>query len=190
MCARSSIVAVIAALALLGAACGGGDDGGSSEPTGPRLPKGPKIDVTEPCTLLGDDQVAKVFDAAVTVDPTSGNSPLTTDCAYVVGDPAARTGTLVVNIVFPALTSLDGAVDVVESDRANAQIAGSGVVNLEIGEAGYVQRPRSVVEVAASDDLAFSLQWMPAGGPGEGSPITPEIEADLTALAENIVQRA
>ena len=27
-------------------------------------------------------------------------------------------------------------------------------------------------------------------GPGEGSPITPEIEADLTALAENIVQRA
>jgi hypothetical protein len=184
---RKSVVVSGVVVALLAAACGGGDDGGARNAS--NLPKGPKIDVTQPCSLLGEAQVAKVLGAPVTVDPTAGGSPITTDCSYVVGDPAAPVGTLGANIVFPALTSLANAVDVVESDRANAQIAGPGVESLEIGKAGFVQRPFSVVEVAASDDLGFSLQWFPAGGTGGGSPITPAVEKDLSALAADIAQR-
>lgn len=185
-----SVVVGCAALMLLAAACGGGGgDAGGSTPTGPKISKGPTIDLAKPCTLLGQEQVAKVFGEPVTVDDTAGGSPLTTDCTYVVGDPAAPTGTLVVNIVYPSLTSLANAVDVVESDRANAQIAGPGVGDLEIGEAGFVQRPRGVVEVAESDDFGFSLQWYPTGSPPDGSPITPAVEEGLSTLAADIVQR-
>jgi len=185
---RAIVVALVVALAATAAACGGGGDDGQTTPTGP---KGPKFVKNDPCSLLSDTQVGEVFGEPVTVDPTNGGSPLTTDCAYIIGDPAAPVGRLDVNIVFPAIGAGEGAdaLGVVESDRANAQIAGPGVFDLDVGEAGFLQSSRSVAEFVVSAKLAVSLQWYPAGGPPEGSPVTDEVEAGLTTLATDISSR-
>jgi hypothetical protein len=184
------VVALVVALAATAAACGGGSDG-QTEPTGPTLANGPKFVKNDPCSLLSDAQVGEVFGEPVTVDPTNGGSPLTTDCAYIVGDPATPVGRLDVNVVFPAIGAGEGAdaLSVVESDRANAQIAGPGVFDLDVGEAGFLQSSRSVAEFVVSPKLAVSLQWYPTGGPPEGSPVTDEVEAGLTTLATDISTR-
>ncbi len=180
--------ALVGALVLGAAACGGGDDASSA----PTRPKGPRFDASDPCTLLSDTSVQKVFGEAVTVDPTNNQSPLTTDCAYVVGDPAAPTGRLVANIVFPGVGTGEGAdaLSVVESDRAIAQIAGPGVFDLGLGQQpGFLESARSVAEFFVSPKLAVSLQWYPTGGPPEGSAVTDEIQANLTTLAQNVATR-
>lgn len=180
---------LVVALALTAAACGGGDDDGGQ--TTPSVPDGPKYTEGDPCTIVSDTQVGELFGEPVTVDPTSGGSPLTTDCAYEVGDPSAPTGRLVVNTVFPAFGVGEDAdaLSVVESDRANAQIAGPGVFDLDVGQAGFIESSRSIAELVVKPRLAVSLQWYPTGGPPEGSPITEDVRANLTALATNIADR-
>lgn len=183
---------LVVALALTAVACGGGDDGGGqTTPSGPDLPDGPSYKSGDPCSIVSDAQVGTVFGEPVTVDATNGGSPLTTDCAYTVGDPAAPAGRLVVNTVFPALGVGEeaDALSVVESDRANAQIAGPGVFDLDVGQAGFIESSRSIAELVVRPRLAVSLQWYPAGGPPEGSPITDDVRANLTSLATNIVDR-
>ena len=180
--------ALVLAIAVGAVACGGGDDGSSSS----KRPTGPKFDASDPCTLLSDATVQTVFGEAVTVDPTNNQSPLTTDCAYVVGDPAAPTGRLVANVVFPALGTGEGsdALSVVEGDRAIAQLAGPGVFDLGLGkQPGFLESGRSVAEFFVSPKLAVSLQWYPTGGPPEGSPVTEEIQANLTTLAQDVAGR-
>ncbi len=182
------LTVVIGGLAVLGVACGGGDDDSG---TTQKRPSGPAFDVEDPCTLLSASQVEKVFGEPVTVDATNNASPLTTDCAYVVGDPAAPTGRLVANVVFPAFGAGEGAdaLSVVESDRALAQIAGEGVFDLGLGVPGFLESRRSFVEFFVRPKLAVSLQWYPTGGAPEGTPVTEEVEADLTALATHITSR-
>jgi hypothetical protein len=156
-----------------------------------KLPKGPKIDRTKPCTLLSTAQVAKVFATTATVDPTNADSVIATDCAWVVGDPAAPAGRLVALVLYPAFggsPSID-AVDIVESDRASAQISGSSVVDLPLGKGGFIERPRSFAEVAPTKMFAFSLEWQPTGGPPEGTLITPAVKAALSKLAADVSRR-
>jgi len=185
---RTAVTALLVGVLGLVAGCGGGD-GGDSTPT--TLANAPRFEQGDPCTLISAEQVGAVFDAPVTVDATNAQSPLTTDCAYIVGDPAAPLGRLVVNIVFPALGVGEDAdaLSVVENDRANAQLAGPGVFNLDVGQAGFVQSSRSLVELVVNADLAVSLQWFAADAPPEGEPITDEVEADLTTLASDITRR-
>ena len=108
-----------------------------------------------------------------------------------MGDPAAPAGRLVVNIAFPALGVGEDAdaLSVVESDRATAQIAGPGVFDLPVGQAGFLESARSIAEFVVRKNLAVSLQWYPTGGPPEGSPVTPEIREHLTTLAQDIADR-
>ena len=156
----------------------------------PKLGRGPKIDPSEPCTLLAERQVERVFEPKVVLDPTNGGSPLNVDCAWVVGDTGAPVGRLVGVVVYPVFAGdQSSAVNIVESDRANAQIAGPGVVDLPLGKGGFIQKPVSLVEVAPNKKFAFSLQWLPEGGPPEGSPITPEVRSLLTRFATDITKR-
>jgi hypothetical protein len=154
------------------------------------LPKGPRIDPAEPCTLLGQHQVEKYFEPKVILDKTNAGSPLNVDCAWDVGDTGAPVGRLVAVVVYPAFGGdASNAVNIVESDRANAQIAGPGVVDFPLGKGGFIEKPISLVEVAPNKTFAFSLQWFAAGGPPEGSPITPEAQALLTTFARDIAKR-
>jgi hypothetical protein len=183
---------LVVALALTAAACGGDDGGGQTTPSGPKGPDGPAYDAGDPCSIVSGAQVGEAFfGGPVSVDPTNGGSPLTTDCAYIVGDPAAPSGRLVVNTVFPALGVGEDAdaLSVVESDRANAQIAGPGVFDLDVGQAGFIESSHSLAEVVVRPNLAVSLQWYPTGGPPEGSPITDEVQLALTTLATDIADR-
>jgi hypothetical protein len=156
----------------------------------PKLPKGPKIDAERPCTILGQKQVAALVVPQVTLDPTNQFSPLTTDCSWIVGDTAAPDGRLVATVLYPGFTApgLD-APGVVDDDRASAQLSGPGVVDLDLGKSGFLAKPRSVLEVAPNKRFAFSLQWFPAGGPPDGSPITKQIRALLTTLATDAAKR-
>lgn len=187
---RTAVSVLLVGVLGLVAGCGGGDDGGDA-PTTTTLGNAPTFQEGDPCSLISAEQVGQVFDAPVTVDATNNGSPLTTDCAYIVGDVTAPLGRLVVNIVYPAFGAGANAdaQSVVETDRANAQIAGPGVFDLDVGEGGFVESARSLVEFVVDDDLAVSLQWFAADGPPEGGPITDEIEADLTTLASDIARR-
>ncbi len=183
---------LLVALALSAAACGGGDDSGQTTPSTSNLPGGPKYKEGDPCSIVSAAQVGKAFgDDRVSVDPTNNFSPITTDCAYIVGDPTVPTGRLVVNTVFPAFGVGEeaDALSVVESDRANAQIAGPGVFELPLDTAGFIESSRSLAELFVRPDLAVSLQWSPLNAPPEGAPITDEVEASLTTLATNIAER-
>src|SRR6185295_14772458 len=156
----------------------------------PRLPKGPKIDTQRPCTILGQKQLATFFEPKVTLDETNQLSPLTTDCAWVVGDPAAPEGRLVASVIYPGFTPPgQNAVGVVDDDRASAQLSGTGVVDLPLGKSAFLAKPRSVLEVAPSKRFAFSLQWYPAGGSPDGSPVTRQIRSLLTTLATDAAKR-
>jgi hypothetical protein len=161
---------------------------------GPKLPKGPKIKVTKACSLLDRKQVALLFGARVGLSRTNAQSPITNDCAWIVHDAANDAlvaGRLVGVLVYPGFTPPGAnAVSVLEDDRANAQVGGSGVIDLPLGKAGFLYKPRSLVEVAPSKRFAFSLQWLPTGGPPEGGPVTPEIRSVLTTLATDVTKRA
>jgi hypothetical protein len=178
-------VALTAVLAICACALSAASAGAA-----PKLPKGPKIDTARPCTILGQRQLASFFEPKVTLDETNQLSPLTTDCAWIVGDPAAPEGRLVATVLYPGFTAPgQNAVGVVDDDRANAQLSGTGVVDLSIGKSGFLAKPRSVLEVAPSKRFAFSLQWYPAGGAPDGSPITRQIRALLTTLATDAAKR-
>ena len=98
---------------------------------------------------------------------------------------------MVVTTVFPAFGVGEeaDALSVVESDRANTQIAGPGVFELPPDTAGFIESSRSLDELFVRPDLAVSLQWSPLNAPPEGAPITDEVEASLTTLATNIAGR-
>jgi hypothetical protein len=184
---RAVTVALLVSLTAIAAACGGD----SSEPTPSTLANGSKFVEDDPCSLLSKAQVGKVFGQPVEVDSTNSGSPLTTDCAYTVGDPAAPVGRLVSNIVFPAIGAGEGAdaLSVVEGDRAVAQIAGPGVFDLGFETPGFLESGRSLVEFFVTPKLAVSLQWSPTGAPPEGAPVTEEVETGLTTLARDITTR-
>jgi len=190
---RSLAVALAAGMAVVtSAAIGAGLAGtaGASVPDAAKLPKGPRIDPSKPCSLLSQRQVESVFDPKVTLDATNAESPVGVDCAWVVGDEAAPVGRLVGLVVYPVFGGDESdAVNLVESDRANAQLAGPGVVDLPLGKGGFIEKARSLVEVAPSKKFAFSLQWFPAGGAPEGSPITAEMRALLSKLAADVAKR-
>ena len=44
--------------------------------------------------------------------------------------------------------------------------------------------------MAASKKFAFSLQWLPAGVPSQGSTLTRPVEKKLVALAKSVVAHA
>jgi hypothetical protein len=155
-----------------------------------KLPKGKPIDPTEPCTLVSRGQANVVFAAPTDRDKGNDASPVTTDCALIIGPSAAPTGRLVMSVVFPVFGGSEtDAVNVVESDRANAQLSGPGVADLPLGKGGFLQKPRSLVEVAPSKKFAFTLQWFPTGGPPEGGPVTEAVRKQLTVLATDIAKR-
>ena len=155
-----------------------------------KLPKGKPIDPAKPCTLVSRGQANVLFAAHTDRDKGNDASPVTTDCAIVVGPSAAPVGRLVMSVVFPVLGGSEtDAVNIVESDRANAQLSGPGVADLPLGKGGFLQKPRSLVEVAPSRKFAFTLQWLPTGGPPEGGPITEQVRKQLTVLAADIAKR-
>ena len=92
-----------------------------------------------------------------------------------MGDPTVPTGRLVVNTVFPAFGVGEeaDALSVVESDRANAQIAGPGVFELPLDTAGFIESSRSLAELFVRPDLAVSLQWSPLDAPARGRTRSP-----------------
>jgi hypothetical protein len=155
-----------------------------------KLPKGKEIDPTQPCTLVSRGQANVVFAAHTDRDKGNDASPVTSDCALIIGPSTAPVGRLVMSVVFPVFGGSEtDAVNIVESDRANAQLSGPGVADLPLGKGGFLQKPRSLVEVAPSKKFAFTLQWLPTGGPPEGGPITEEVRKQLTVLATDIAKR-
>ena len=177
----SAALAVVLAASAVGATVG-------AKPQ--KLPKGKPIDPTKPCTLVSRGQANVVFATHTERDSDNGGSPVTTDCAIIVGPSAAPLGRLVMSVIFPVFGGSEtDAVNIVESDRANAQISGPGVVDLPLGKGGFLQKPHSLVEVAPSKKLAITLQWLPTGGPPDGGPITEEVRKQLTVLATDIAKR-
>jgi len=155
-----------------------------------KLPKGKPIDPAKPCTLVSRGQANVVFATHTERDEGNQASPVTTDCAIIVGPSAAPLGRLVMSVIFPVFGGSEtNAVDVMESDRANAQISGPGVADLPLGKGGFVLKSHSLVEVAPSKKLAITLQWLPTGGPPDGGPIAEEVRKQLTVLATDIAKR-
>jgi hypothetical protein len=188
---RARVARVVATLAIVAAALGTASPAvaGTAEP---KLPKGPDVERDEACSLVGKQQIRNVFGAPVVLrNKTNSESPIPNDCAWVVKSSGDTLGRLVGVIVYPGLAGPGvDAIEVVEDDRANAQLAGPGIAELPLGRAGFVYKPRSVVEVAPSRRFAFLLQWLPTGGPQEGSPITAEVRSRLTTLAADVVKRS
>jgi len=181
----AALVAVVAV-----ATVAPGDASAGKLPKLPKLPKGPRIETDQPCTLIGEKQLEEVLEPTVSVDDGNEQSPIGSDCAWIIGERTAPEARLVGVVVYPGFTAPGAnAVDVVEDDRANAQISGPGVVDLPLGKGGFVDKPRALLEVAANKRFAFSLQWYAAGGPPEGTPITDEVRSLLTRLATDIARR-
>jgi hypothetical protein len=157
----------------------------------PKLPKGKPIVIDKACTLVSRGQANFVWKLPTERDASNGDSPVTTDCAIIVGPKDAPVGRLVMSVIFPVFGGSEtDAVNVVESDRANAQLSGTGIVDLPLGKGGFLQKPRSYVEVAPSKHFAFTLQWLPTGGDPDGGPITDKVRKQLTTLAADAAQRA
>lgn len=160
----------------------------SAKPT--KLPRGKEIDPTKPCSLVSRGQANVVFGEDTERDSENDASPVTTDCALIIGPTAAPLGRLVMSVVFPVFGGSEtDAVNIVESDRANAQLSGPGVTDLPLGKGGFLHKPRSFVEVAPSKKFAFTLQWLPTGGPPDGAPVTEEVRKQLSVLAADVAKR-
>jgi hypothetical protein len=154
--------------------------------------KGSGLNVVLPCTYLTATQVRKAFGSPVTIDPTNrgANAFDAAGCSYLVGPPARRTGTVVVFILFgffppPGQT----AIDALEGQRANDSVGGLSVVDASVGQKSYFNLDRSILAVAPNKKYAFSLQWLPTGGPPDGGKLDAKTQKRLTALAKQIVAR-
>jgi hypothetical protein len=155
---------------------------------GPKLPPGGKIRVSEPCSLVGRDQVKFVFDSVVVRNKTNSHSP-GNDCAWILKSPGTVADRLVGAIVYPGFTSPGvTAVDLLEDDRANAQLGGPGVIELSLGKSGFLNKNQSLLEVAPTKRFAFSLQLL--GADGSPAPLTTKLRSQLMTLATDVVKRA
>jgi hypothetical protein len=154
--------------------------------------KGSGLSVGKPCTYLTAKQVQKVFGAPVTVDPTNrGGNTLTAGCSYLIGPPAQPTGALVALLLFPYFPAPgQTAVDVLESQRATESLSGLTVVDAKIGRNSYADLDTSIVAAAPNKKFAFSLQWLPTGGPPAGGPLDAKTQKQLATLAKQIAARA
>jgi hypothetical protein len=155
--------------------------------------KGSGLSVGHPCSYLTATQVQKVFRAPTTVDPTNrGGSTLTAQgCSYLVGPPGQSTGALVAVDLFPFFPSPgQTAIDALESQRATDSLSGLTVVDAKVGQKSYVNLDRSILTVAPNKKFAFTLQWLPTGGPSVGGKLDAKTQKQLTDLAKQIVARA
>jgi hypothetical protein len=155
--------------------------------------KGSGLGVGQPCTYLTAKQVQKVFKSPVTIDPTNrGANTLTAEaCAYLVGPPGQPTGVLVTFDLFPFFPPPgQTAIDALESQRATDSLGGLTVVDAKVGQKSYVDLDRSVLAVAVNKKFAFTLQWLPTGGPSVGGKLDAKTQKQLTVLAKQVVARA
>jgi hypothetical protein len=155
--------------------------------------KGSGLSVGHPCTYLTAKQVQKVYRAPTTVDPTNrGASTLTAQaCAYLVGPAGNPTGALVAVDLFPFFPPPgQTAIDALESQRATDSLSGLTVVDSSVGQKSYFNLDRSILTVAPNKKFAFTLQWLPTGGPTIGGKLDATTRKQLTDLAKQIVARA
>jgi hypothetical protein len=153
----------------------------------PKLPPGKQIKVSDPCTLLDRDQVRALFTSVVIRNRTNDGSPVH-DCAWILKASGEQTGRVVGAIVFPGFTPPNvNAIDVVEDDRASAQLAGPGVVEIPFGRAGFLDKNNARFEVAPSRRFAFSLQLLDAAGAPRV--LTAKERSRLTTLVADVVKR-
>jgi hypothetical protein len=174
------------ALAVAAASVGAGVAGAAT------AAKDPPFSLVHPCTYLTSKQVAKAFGSPVTVDPTNrgANTLVGTGCAYLVG-PGGQTGTLVALDLFPFFPPPgQTALDALENQRANDSLGGLTIVDGKLGQKSYVDLDRSVIAVAPNKKFAFTLQWLPTGGPAIGGSLDAKTRASLTVLAKQVIARA
>lgn len=154
--------------------------------------KGSGLSLGKPCTYLSAKQVQKVFGGPVTLDPTNrGGNTLTVACSYLVGPPGQPTGVLVALLVYPYFSPPgESAIDVLESQRATESLSGLTVVDAKVGRTSYADLDTSVVAVATNKKFAFSLQWLPTGGPPAGGKLDAKTQKQLVTLANQIAARA
>jgi hypothetical protein len=182
---------VVLGLVLAIAAVGAGGAPAKHKP--PKKPVGPPVTPTQPCTYLTNVQVQKAFGGPVTLDPTDRNNKVPNACAYLVGaDPLLPTGVLVSTNQFPGFLVPPGesAIDVVEAQRAIDNEDGYSTIDANLGKSSYIDNNLSIIYVAPTSQFAFSLQWVPAGQPSTGGPLSAADRNDLVALAKNITARA
>jgi hypothetical protein len=154
---------------------------------------GSGLSITHPCTYLTAQQVQKVFRAPVTIDPTNrGGATLTSSgCSYLVGPPGQLTGALVTLDLFPFFPPPgQTAIDAVESQRATDSLGGLTLVDGKLGQKSYVDLDQSVIVVAKNKKFAFTIQWLPTGGPSSGGKLDATTQKQLTTLAKQIIARA
>jgi hypothetical protein len=153
----------------------------------PKLPPGKAIKVSDPCTLLDRDQVRSLFTSVVIRNKTNDNSPAH-DCAWILKASGEQTGRVVGTIVFPGFVPPDvNAVDVVEDDRASAQLAGPGVIEIPFGRAGFLDKTNARFEVAPNRRFAFSLQLL--GPDGVPRALTAKQRSQITTLVADVAKR-
>lgn len=154
---------------------------------------GSGLSVGRPCTYLTTKQVAKVFGSPVTVDPTNrGASTLVSSaCSYLVGPAGQPTGALVALDLFPFFPPPgQTAFDALEGQRATDSLGGLTIVDGKLGQKSYIDLDRSVIAVAPNKKFAFTLQWLPSGGPPIGGKLDAKTQKKLTTLAKQIIARA
>jgi hypothetical protein len=154
--------------------------------------KGSGLSLVHPCTYLTAKQVQKVFRAPTTIDPTNRGAIILSaqGCSYLVGPPGQLVGALVVLDLYPFFPQPgQTAVDALESQRATDSQSGLTVVDAKVGQKSYVNLDQSVLSVASNKKFAFSLQWLPTGGPSVGGTLDAKTRKQLTDLAKQIVAR-
>ena len=182
--ARNVVVLVSIGVALALGPASPATAGGKGEP---KLPRGGKIRVTDPCSILTRGQVKALFTSVVIRNKTNAESPAF-DCAWILKASGVQKGRVVGAIVFPGFVPPNvDAVDVVEDDRANAQLSGPGVVEVPLGRAGFLDKNNARLEVAPNRQFAFSVQLL--GADGVPAVLTADERSKLTALATDIAKR-
>ena len=64
------------------------------------------------------------------------------------------------------------------------------VVDAKVGRSSYADLDTSIVAAAPNKKFAFSLQWLPTGGPPAGGKLDAKTQKQLTTLAKQIAARA
>jgi hypothetical protein len=142
----------------------------------------------DPCTYATVSQVARVFGGPVVIVRPS--RIYTIGCNFDVG-PQGQAGVLTTSLIYPFYPPPgQTSRDAVESNRASLFVAGANLQNVSVGQQGFVDLGTSTLTTAASKKFAFSLQWIPAGAPQSGAPITPKVLRQLKSLAKTVIAQS
>jgi len=142
------------------------------------------ITLDDACTIATTKQIRAAFGRPVsTGEALQGGFA----CRYVVGDPAAPTGTFTAIQFYPNVLASDApsAPLQVEDTRAIDQLSGHTLRDVDLGKAAYLNSTKRDLTVAFDRDFGIVLNWTDTR-PGE---LSAKDAKKLIAIAKQIAKR-